>query len=169
MATTEALQSFVEKSLGSASVFSPSALECIDIESDTNIYRLKLQESLYRAMRFQKVGQHEVAYVYGQVNFPSESSVPILEPMERSKAARVSSTTDQSGELRLSEGHVKLDILKQLLARAGFKSQFRGGMLVCQDGVVLKRTKRNGVVVEGTLSEAYYQIRSLLYDQFTLV
>lgn len=30
-------------------------MECIDIESDTSIYKLALKESLYTAMKFHKV------------------------------------------------------------------------------------------------------------------
>jgi len=42
-------------------------------------------------------------------------------------------------------------------------------MLVCDDGVVLKRAKNNEIIMEGTLSSSYYRIRAILYEQFTLV
>ena len=69
----------------------------------------------------------------------------------------------------LSDGKMKLDVMKQVLGKAGFQAKFRGGMLVCNDGVVLKRAMNNKVVMEGALSKNYYRIRALLYEQFTLV
>jgi cleavage and polyadenylation specificity factor subunit 2 len=69
----------------------------------------------------------------------------------------------------VSDGKLKLDVMKQVLAKAGFNAKFRAGMLVCSDGVVLKRAYNNEIIVEGSLSSSYYKIRKLLYDQFTLV
>ncbi len=69
----------------------------------------------------------------------------------------------------LSQGKIKLDVMKQLLAKSGYKANFCGGMLVCDDGVVLKRDKNNEIVIEGTLSASYYCIRDILYQQYTLI
>ena len=161
--TTAALKDFVLKSVNYCdAVFTPSALECVDIESDTNVYKLQLKESLYTAMYFENVGAHDVAYLTAEIDFPKDSAVPILQQIE---------DEFETGHdpLRLSQGNVKLDSVKQLLAREGFESHFRGGMLVCADGVVLKRLQSNCIGVEGVLSEKYFQIRTLLYDHYTLI
>ena len=142
-------------------MFTPSVLECVDIESDTNVYKLQIRESLYSALRFQTVGAHEIAYVEARMNFPKDASVPLLEQVPNSQHAH--------DPLLLSEGNVKLDAVKQLLAREGYDSHFRGGMLVCSDGVVLRRTQANSITVEGIVSEKYFEIRSLLYQHYTLL
>lgn len=106
---------------------------------------------------------HEVAYVTGQIALPENSSVPVLQPLNE----KGEPSTHEP--MLLSDGKMKLDVMKQVLGKAGFNAKFRGGMLVCNDGVVLKRAMNNEIVVEGALSSSYYKIRALLYEQFTLV
>ncbi|CAI5731256.1 unnamed protein product [Peronospora destructor] len=162
--TTDELKKFVESSIPMCeAVFTPNVMECIDIESDTNVYKLSLKESLYTSAVFRKVGSHEVAYVTGLFALPENSSVPMLQPLNENGGQ----TTHEP--ILLSDGKMKLDVMKQVLGKAGFQAKFRGGMLVCNDGVVLKRAMNNEVVMEGALSKNYYRIRALLYEQFTLV
>ncbi|KAL7680025.1 putative ribosomal protein L25 [Plasmopara halstedii] len=161
--TTQDLKQFVESSIPTCeAVFTPNIMECIDIESDTNVYKLSVKESLYTSAVFRKIGSHEVAYVTGQLVLPENSSVPILQPLNENGGQ----TTHEP--ILLSDGKMKLDVMKQVLGKAGFHAKFRGGMLVCNDGVVLKRAIDNEIVMEGTLSSNYFRIRALLYDQFTL-
>ncbi|KAG2527396.1 hypothetical protein JM18_003648 [Phytophthora kernoviae] len=162
--TTSELKKFVESSIPLCeAVFTPNVMECIDIESDTNVYKLSVKESLYTSAVFRKVGSHEVAYVTGQLALSETSSVPVLQPLNENGGQ----TTHEP--ILLSDGKMKLDVMKQVLGKSGFQAKFRGGMLVCNDGVVLKRAMNNEIVMEGTLSRNYYRIRSLLYEQFTLV
>lgn len=54
--TTKDLKLFVESSIPMCeAVFTPNVMECIDIESDTNVYKLSVKESLYTAAVFRKV------------------------------------------------------------------------------------------------------------------
>ncbi|DBA01353.1 TPA: hypothetical protein N0F65_001592 [Lagenidium giganteum] len=162
--TTAELKRFVESSIKLCeAVFTPKVMECIDIESDTNVYKLSIKESLYTSASFQKIGSHEVAYIAGQLSVPENSSVPVLQ--QQSEGTGV----PKHEPILLSDGKLKLDVMKQILGKAGFNAKFRGGMLVCNDGVVLKRAPNNEIVVEGALSPSYYRIRKLLYEQFTLV
>lgn len=54
--TTAELKKFVESSIPLCeAVFTPNVMECIDIESDTNVYKLAVKESLYTSAVFRKV------------------------------------------------------------------------------------------------------------------
>lgn len=54
--TTSELKRFVESSIPLCeAVFTPNVMECIDIESDTNVYKLAVKESLYTSAVFRKV------------------------------------------------------------------------------------------------------------------
>lgn len=54
--TTSELKRFVEASIPQCeAVFTPNVMECIDIESDTNVYKLAVKESLYTSAVFRKV------------------------------------------------------------------------------------------------------------------
>lgn len=162
--TTNELKRFVESNIPLCeAIFTPNVMECIDIESDTNVYKLSVKESLYTSAVFRKVGTHEVAYVTGQLALSENSSVPVLQPLNDATGAATHEP------ILLSDGKMKLDVMKQVLGKAGFNAKFRGGMLVCNDGVVLKRALNNEIVMEGSLSKSFYHIRALLYEQFTLV
>lgn len=61
-ATTADLKKFVESSIPLCeAVFTPNVMECIDIESDTNVYKLAVRESLYTSAVFRKVRCERVA------------------------------------------------------------------------------------------------------------
>ncbi|KAL4710239.1 hypothetical protein ACJJTC_005412 [Scirpophaga incertulas] len=56
------------------------------------------------------------------------------------------------------------------LARAGLPAEFSGGALECAHGTLAVRRLDNGrVALEGVLSEDYYKVRELLYEQFAIV
>ncbi|KAF0713720.1 hypothetical protein AaE_011724 [Aphanomyces astaci] len=156
--TTTELQEYVQTTIEQCeAVYTPHANECIDIESDTTVYKLSLKESLYSSAFFQKVGSHDVAYINATAEFHGATCIVDVAEQE------------YHTPMLLSQGKVTLAMLKTLLARAGFEANFYGGMLVCDDGVVLKRSRNNEVVMEGTLSSSYYRIRDILYQQYTLV
>ena len=89
--------------------------------------------------------------------------MPVLQPLNENGGQTA------HDPILLSDGKMKLHVMKQVLGKAGYQAKFRGGMLVCNDGVVLKRAMDNEIVMEGTLSRNYYRIRALLYEQYTLV
>ncbi|OQR96138.1 cleavage and polyadenylation specificity factor subunit [Achlya hypogyna] len=157
--TSADLKAYVDSSIDACeAVFTPNADECIDIESDTTVCKVSLKEALYTGAHFQKVGAHDVAYINGLLEFQGATCV-----LDKADADAPHTP------MRLSQGKITLDSMKQLLAKAGFKANFSGGMLVCDDGVVLKRARNNEIMVEGTLSASYYRIRDILYSQYTLV
>jgi hypothetical protein len=44
-----------------------------------------------------------------------------------------------------------------------------GGLLVCDNCVSVRRDVTGAVLVEGPVSETYFNVRSLLYQQFAIV
>ncbi|KAF1776916.1 Cleavage and polyadenylation specificity factor subunit 2 [Phytophthora cactorum] len=132
--TTNELKQFVESSIPMCeAVFTPNVMECIDIESDTNVYKLSVKESLYTSAVFRKVGSHEVAYVTGQLVLPENSSVPVLQPLNENGGQ----TTHEP--ILLSDGKMKLDVMKQVLGKAGFQAKFRGARRLHQPHPPLAR------------------------------
>lgn len=65
---------------------------------------------------------------------------------------------------------LKLSDFKQVLMRNNISSEFSGGVLWCANGTLaLRRMDAGKVTMEGCLSEEYYKIRELLYDQYAIV
>ncbi|KAF2359510.1 Zn-dependent metallo-hydrolase RNA specificity domain [Trinorchestia longiramus] len=66
-------------------------------------------------------------------------------------------------ELRLSD-------FKQVLGKAGIMAEFNAGILWCANGTIaLRKQEAGNIAVEGALTEDYYTIRGLLYDQYALL
>lgn len=65
---------------------------------------------------------------------------------------------------------LKLSDFKQILMRNSINSEFSGGVLWCCNGTLaLRRIDTGKVTMEGCLSEEYYKIRDLLYEQYAIV
>ncbi|XP_058062767.1 probable cleavage and polyadenylation specificity factor subunit 2 isoform X1 [Anopheles bellator] len=65
---------------------------------------------------------------------------------------------------------LKLIDFKQVLMRSNIASEFSGGVLWCSNGTVaLRRVDTGRVTIEGCISEDYYKIRDLLYEQYAII
>lgn len=65
---------------------------------------------------------------------------------------------------------LKLSDFKQILMRNNINSEFSGGVLWCCNGsLALRRIDTGKVTMEGYLSDEYYKIRELLYEQYAIV
>ena len=66
------------------------------------------------------------------------------------------------GDLRLSD-------FRQALAQQGIAAEFADGVLVCANGRVTVRKDGEKLVVEGSLSQDYFDIRQILYSQYQIL
>ena len=77
-----------------------------------------------------------------------------------------------SRERRLSAfiGDLKLSDFKLVLAAAEIPAEFSGGALVCAGGTVRVRkiAGTEDLIVEGAISEEFYQVRDILYRQYRM-
>jgi len=161
---------------GANAVLFPQLNECLDVTSDTNIYRVRLKDSLLKQAEreFVSVGEYEVAYVTGAIlpvaSRPADPSMAVgielqLEP-----------TSIDLPHSSVFVGDVKLTDFKELLSNAGYRTEFAGaGALVCNNVVMLRKeildtaSGRSKVTLTGTLCADYFAIRDLLYNQLHLI
>jgi len=87
-------------------------------------------------------------------------------------AAAVAVASAASRERRLSAfiGDLKLSDFKLVLAAAKIPAEFSGGALVCAGGTVCVRkiAGTEDLIVEGAISEEFYQVRDILYRQYRM-
>jgi len=104
-----------------------------------------------------------------------KNQVPILEPIdvdeeqEEEGDEAVKKNNNQHATSFVNE--VKLSDFKLVLTRNSIHSEFQQGNLICgsNGSVLLRRHESGRVELEGCLSEDYYQIRNLLYQQYAIV
>ncbi|XP_075145543.1 cleavage and polyadenylation specificity factor subunit 2 [Haematobia irritans] len=179
---TEAVTKHCEQNIG-ARVFAPRKGEIIDVTTETHIYQVRLTEGLVAQLQFQKGKDAEVAWVDARIGVrtqaidatPSqgnEADNDVTEATQEEKTLTLESLeTDEipvHNSVLINE--LKLSDFKQILMRNNINSEFSGGVLWCCNGsLALRRIDTGKVTMEGCLSEEYYKIRELLYEQYAIV
>ena len=170
-------------------VFLPKTGEFVDATTETYIYQVRLPDPLMSRLEFQFAKDNAyLAWVDGLLSYeqneimdidekaikeeneeeeedvkkPANADlIPTLQPLPEDEV--VGHATSFVNELRLSE-------FKVVLSRHNIASEFQGGVLFCGNGTVALRRHDSGrVTIEGCVSEEYYQVRDLLYQQYAIV
>lgn len=170
-----------EQNIG-ARVFTPKKGEIVDATTETHIFQVRLTEGLVSSIQFQKAKDSEVAWVDARVGLrnktiaaqddaqdtiqmqvdPNEDdNILTLEPLKEDEVPIHNSVL--INELKLTD-------FKQFLMKHNINSEIVSGVLWCANGALaLRRVDTGKVQVEGCLSEEYYKIRELLYEQYAIV
>ena len=153
-------------------VFLPQTGELVDATTESFIYQVRLPDSLMSLLNFQHAKDNAfLAWVDGKLSYnvnekmdienEEKSLVPTLHPLTGTDLP--SHPTSFVNELKLSD-------FKMVLARHNIVSEFSGGVLFCCNGkVALRRHDSGRVTIEGCVSEEYYQVRELLYQQYAII
>eukprot|EP00286_Rhodomonas_abbreviata_P021816 CAMPEP_0181304326 /NCGR_PEP_ID=MMETSP1101-20121128/9091_1 /TAXON_ID=46948 /ORGANISM="Rhodomonas abbreviata, Strain Caron Lab Isolate" /LENGTH=292 /DNA_ID=CAMNT_0023410077 /DNA_START=59 /DNA_END=937 /DNA_ORIENTATION=- len=170
---TQELRSFcVKKVTEPENTFAPKVGEAVQASSDTNIYRVKLDSELAKALQFMRVGGYDVAYMDATVDMPEKPNAAPSGPAVEGKGVEMPTlvqrhTTDGAGGGKPFAfiGDVKLSELKVLLAREGFRTELKAGMLVVNSLIIIRKSGSR-MVFEGTICKEYSAVRKLLLAQY---
>ncbi|EFC35219.1 predicted protein [Naegleria gruberi] len=99
-----------------------------------------------------------MAYIEGIYRVEEGSDIPCIHPNPKPK-----------GHPTMLIGDLKLNQFFKLLKESGLSAEFQqGGVLVCNDEVMLQKDKKSGEIqVFGSLSPTYFQVRELLYKFYS--
>ncbi|KDR21766.1 probable cleavage and polyadenylation specificity factor subunit 2 isoform X2 [Zootermopsis nevadensis] len=168
-----------------ARVFAPSRGEIVDATTETHIYQVRLTDALVSALELKKGKEAELAWLDAQimVRDMSKDAKPVIMGVdddgkdEEDKMEIDKIYTLEPLPLNQVAGHqtafineLKLSDFKQVLNKNNIPSEFSGGVLWCCNGTVAVRRHEAGrVILEGCLSDDYYRVRELLYEQYAIV
>jgi len=175
-------------------IFAPKNGELVDVTTERFIYQVKLRDSLFSTLSFSKAREGHLdlhlAWVDGVITLagdekldigntsgtemeaedaiaaptpvPAGPVVPVLMPISEDQLS--GHETNFVNELKLSD-------FKLVLTKAGIPSEFQQGNLLCGQSfnVQLRRHDSGRIMIEGCLSDDYYVIRNLLYQQYAIV
>lgn len=160
-------------------------LQTIDATTETHIYQVRLTEGLVAQLQFQKGKDAEVAWIDARIGVRIQAIESTVSTQNSGTDADVTETpTNEEKTLTLESletdeipvhnsvliNELKLSDFKQILMRNNINSEFSGGVLWCCNGsLALRRIDTGKVTMEGCLSEEYYKIRELLYEQYAIV
>jgi len=175
-------------------IFTPKNGEHIDVTTERFIYQVKLRDSLFSTLSFSKAREGHLdlhlAWVDGIITLAGDERLDLGNTsgseMEAEEAIAVPApasvgpavpvlvpvTEDQvSGHETSFVNELKLSDFKLVLTKAGIPSEFQQGNLLCGQSfnVQLRRHDSGRIMIEGCLSEDFYVIRNLLYQQYAIV
>jgi len=169
---------------GENNIFVPKNGEVVDATTERFIYQVRLRDSLFSTLNFNKAKDGHLAWVDGVIKMtddervdiiatdaeedssepkaPVQPVIPVLVPLPEDQI--VGHSTNFVNELKLSD-------FKLVLTKNGIPSEFNQGNLMCghNSNVQLRRHDSGRVMIEGCLSNEYYTIRDLLYQQYAIV
>jgi len=160
-------------------VFLPVTGETVDATTESYIYQVRLPDSLMSNLTFQHAKdnaflawvdakltyeQTEIMDIDNEKKVQDDSALPTLHPLaDAEEVAGAGHPTSFVNELKLSD-------FKIVLSKHNISSEFQGGVLFCGSGTVALRRHDSGrVTIEGSVSNEYYQVRDLLYQQYAIV
>jgi len=175
-------------------IFAPKNGELVDVTTERFIYQVKLRDSLFSTLSFSKAREGHLdlhlAWVDGVITLAGDEKLDIGNTsgteMEAEEAivaptpvpagpvvpVLMPTSEDQvSGHETNFVNELKLSDFKLVLTKAGIPSEFQQGNLLCGQSfnVQLRRHDSGRIMIEGCLSEDYYVIRTLLYQQYAIV
>ncbi|PRP78105.1 cleavage and polyadenylation specificity factor subunit 2 [Planoprotostelium fungivorum] len=182
----EALAAYWQKSMKSTgkSIYVPQLRESLDLTSDTKVFKIKLHDDLADALRFHSVQGYQVAYVEGTLQYRAEDDGDTQQRKRRAVSNGDANPTavpildilpddQRTGHSIVVLGDVKLPDLKEVLLKAGHRSELQEGVLVTTDGglSVQKRSVegRSHIEMETSIGAQYFATRKLLNSQYTIV
>ncbi|CED83949.1 mRNA cleavage and polyadenylation factor II complex, subunit CFT2 (CPSF subunit) [Phaffia rhodozyma] len=156
----------------------PADGQALQIGENMHTYPLSLGDHLMASLKFSKFEDFEVAQIFGRYTFPSNSNIPVLEPVLAVPSSKVSTATSSALALTLPPvpaslyiGDMKLTALKLRLQTLGIATEFVGeGMLVCgtvdvdqseesDEVVTVKKLAKGKIEVEGGAGDIFYTVK----------
>ncbi|KNC99735.1 uncharacterized protein SPPG_05115 [Spizellomyces punctatus DAOM BR117] len=164
-------------------IYTPHVNECINVSAATNIYQVKLTDSLVSSLKVAAIADYELAYVSGIIRFPQDEIPGLMSDQTPGDITTPSGTAtstvvpildfvpveDQRVHRPVIVGDLKLSEFRRLLQAEGFGTEFVSGVLVVNGKIVVKRTAAGQLTMEGQVGSDFYRIRSLLYNMLAIL
>lgn len=194
---TDALAEYLEKKNFSR-IFAPRARELVDVSSDTSVYRIKLDDSLLRQCFWRRMQDYEMAWFDGYIFHDDDGQMRLISAEHREEQTRAEQTPQavpdsawlaarsdelstkasprnihRSGHFTVFIGDMRLSDLKEIMTKSLMPAEFAGGALCIENdrppSIVLVRKRQQDVVLEGSLSPEYFDVRDLVYSQYLIL
>ncbi|XP_011500980.1 PREDICTED: probable cleavage and polyadenylation specificity factor subunit 2 [Ceratosolen solmsi marchali] len=163
-----------------ARVFIPARGETLDATTETHIYQVRLTDALVTGLNFSRgKGDSEVAWVDALVTareqvcrdvFMNKENEDFISRAEKILTLEPLPLNEIPSHQTAFINELKLSDFKQILNKSNIPSEFSGGVLwCCNNTIAVRRHEAGKIILEGCLSEDYYRVRELLYEQYAIV
>lgn len=158
-------------------IFTPKIGDCVDATVETQIYHVKLKDELVSSLKFQKIKDYELAWIDAVLktrNIENENQI-LSQASFMSRNLDLGFSLQQLPKENLKQHKTvfvndpKLRDLKQIFLQNQIQAEFHDGVLVCNGIIALKKNQSGRIILEGVVSDDYYKVRKILYDQYAIL
>ena len=177
---TKTLKDALTAGLPGVQIDAPDAGKTIECTSASATYKIRVSDALFQKANMRDMAGYKVGWVNGVVGKAlEEGGAPMLLPVSALNSnaegmalapsnATMTKVSAQPGSVFL--GDLRLSDFRQALAQEGIIAEFADGVLVCANGrVTVRKDGDEKLVVEGALSQDYFEVRQILYSQYSIL
>ncbi|KAF7990811.1 hypothetical protein HCN44_000616 [Aphidius gifuensis] len=159
-------------------VFIPTRGETLDVTTETHIYQVRLTDALVSGLKFSKgKGDSEVAWIDAMITAREHGHKDIITDTNNTDDDNEKILTLEPVPINEIPGHptilineLKIGDFKQILTKNNIQCEVKDGIIwCCNNTIVIRRLEAGKYVVDGCLSEEYYKVRELLYEQYAII
>lgn len=155
-ATNSIVDFLTEREFIEDDIIVPKVGELVNISAATNIYQIKMTDSLMSSLKFSRVNDYELAFLGGRVMYEEDSDVPVLDILPAAEKWK--------GHDPITVGDTKLTELKRILTNIGIHADFdRGALIVGLSREIRVQRTEKGLMLEGPFTPDFYKIRKYIY------
>ncbi|KAJ3333899.1 cleavage and polyadenylation specificity factor subunit 2, partial [Blyttiomyces sp. JEL0837] len=182
-ATDQLRTFFLDKPDFTDEIFCPYVNDMLNVSAATNIYQIKLTDSLVSSLTVAKINDYELSYVSGVIRVQQPRSISMVSQarLESGDGEVVTETAAVVPVLDIlpSEhrpahqpvivGDLKLSEFRRKLVNNGFEAEFTSGVLIVNKTIMVRRSQQGRLVLDGTLTSDYFKVRSLMYQELAVL
>ncbi|CAF1052808.1 unnamed protein product [Brachionus calyciflorus] len=175
--STKEMRDFCQKQqiVQEGRIFTPKIGEIVNATFETQIYNVKLKDELVSSLKFQKIKDYELAWVDAVIKSGNlqetefETGQKPEGSVEYGFSLHPLPKNSEEKHKTVFVNEPKLSDLKQIFSQNSIQAEFHGGVLVCNGIVALKKNQSGRIILEGVVSEDYYKVRKILYEQYAML
>lgn len=158
-------------------IFTPRVGETVNATLETQIYNVKLKDELVSSLKFQKFKEYELAWVDAIIKPNNKDSESYFNDLAQQPIGAIDTGFSLhpipkdllNPHKTVFVNEPKLSDLKQILTQNSIQAEFHGGVLVCNGIIALKKNQSGRIILEGVVSDDYYKVRKILYEQYAML
>ncbi|EEB08093.1 cleavage factor two Cft2/polyadenylation factor CPSF-73 [Schizosaccharomyces japonicus yFS275] len=161
-------------------VYCPDYKEVVNVSIDVNSFNMKLSDELVKSLIWKKLGNYEVAHLMAKIRMPEnvdEEAEESKEPVDPKDNLPILDSLKTQQDFALAPraapifvGNVRLAALRKTLMDQGISVELKGeGVLLCGGIVAIRKLDNGRIVIEGGISNRFFEIRKTIYDTLAMV
>ena len=143
-------------------LYTPKPGEEVAMKSETKLIKAKLHMDMLQDLELRSVAEYEVARFDAEMKMVDQE----LQLVPQDSVGGHISVVDG---MAVGVEDTLLYDFRKTLQQEGLRSEMRGKILLCEDGVYIQKNAPHDFVIEGPLCSTYYKVREMFFKLYTFL